>query len=619
MSPVDGTATRRGARAGGRGRAKWRWLPTHAIVVAGGLLAVSTAYTAARFEVPGAMLLYVLGLATIAVPAAYRLVSSATPRDERLGLVMLLGLALFLVKLLHSPLGFAYFDEFQHWRTAMSILDTNALFGSNSLLPISPRYPGLENATVALVGLADVSVFVAGQAVILTARLLLVLTMFLLIERASGSARLAGIAVFVYVANPHFIYFNAQFAYESLALPLTAFTFYCVALRTDARGRVAALLTVLIVLGIASVVVTHHVSSIAMTAFLWLWALVHARVRPSTIGVGPGDAAVLALVLSAGWVVFVAPDVRDYIGYHLLTGLDELLRLATGELELRQLFASGGVVVAPAWERVLTVAAVGLLVASLPIGAAELWRNYRGLVLPLALGIAAFGYPATLALRLTEAGMEAAGRAMTFVFAPLGFMTALAVVGTLARLGETRRTRALLTAAAATVFLGGAVFGAPAYFRLPGPYLVAADPRSIEPQGIETARWAAAWLGPENRVAADRINRVLLGTHGRQRPVTSLQDDVVLGNLFIPDTFDAAALEVLRAGRIEYVVVDLRLSTGLPHVGVYFNLGEPYSLRHVTPISPAALLKFDRLPGASRAYDSGDIRIFDVRGSSDAR
>jgi hypothetical protein len=592
--------------------APWRRLPTHAVVMAAGVLVIAIAYTAARFEATAAMVLYVAGLVTIVVPAAYRLLGANTPREERLGVTVLLGVGLFLVKLLHVPLGFGYFDEFQHWRTAIDILETNALFGPNSLLPISPRYPGLENVTTALVELADVSVFVAGHAVILAARILLVLTLFLLIERASGSARLAGLAVLVYMSNPHFVYFNAQFAYESLALPLTAFTLYGVALRTEARGRVAVLLTVLIVLGIVAVVVTHHVSSFAMTAFLCLWALLHARLRPGGIGVGPGDAAVLSLALTALWVVFVAPDVLGYIGYHLVTGVDELLRLLTGGLGIRRLFA-GGVVAAAAWERTLTVAAVALLLVSMPFGAIEVWRRYRGLVLPLTLAIASLGYPAALALRLTEAGMEAAGRAMTFAFVPLAFVAALAAGRALDRFAGSPWARILLTAAAATVFLGGATFGAPAYFRLPGPYLVSADPRSIEPQGVETARWARAWLGPSNRIAADRINRVLLGTYGRQRPVTELGDDVAVGHLFFAETLDARALDVVRAGRIEYVVTDLRLTTGLPHVGVYFNLGEPGSLRHETPIRTTALTKFDDLDGVSRIYDSGDIQIFDVR------
>jgi hypothetical protein len=37
------------------------------------------------------------------------------------------------------------------------------------------------------------------------------------------------------------------------------------------------------------------------------------------------------------------------------------------------------------------------------------------------------------------------------------------------------------------------------------------------------------------------------------------------------------------------------------------------------PLSPEALAKFGRLPGVSRVYDSGDIKIYDLWGAGYAR
>ena len=64
-------------------------------------------------------------------------------------LVILLGLALYAVKVLHSPTGFTHFDEFLHWRSALDVVERQRLFVPNSLLPISPHYPGLEIVTLA--------------------------------------------------------------------------------------------------------------------------------------------------------------------------------------------------------------------------------------------------------------------------------------------------------------------------------------------------------------------------------------------------------------------------------------------------------------------------------------
>ena len=77
-------------------------------------------------------------------------------------------------------------------------------------------------------------------------------------------------------------------------------------------------------------------------------------------------------------------------------------------------------------------------------------------------------------------------------------------------------------------------FGAgPASALLPGPYEVIADSRSIEPQGIQAALWTRVYLQPDNRVAADRINQILLGTYGDQRVVTSIEDNIDLSPVFL--------------------------------------------------------------------------------------
>jgi hypothetical protein len=82
--------------------------------------------------------------------------------------------------------------------------------------------------------------------------------------------------------------------------------------------------------------------------------------------------------------------------------------------------------------------------------------------------------------------------------------------------------------------------------------------------------------------------------------------------LYFSSEVGPAEREILRRGRIRYVVVDRRLSSGLPPVGVFVELGEANTNRHTTPVSPGALAKFDTVEGAGRIYDSGDIVVYDV-------
>ena len=69
-------------------------------------------------------LFFWLGLLLIILPVAYRLFSVAVSRQERIGLVVFLGLSLYLVKVMHSPFMFTFSDELLHFRNADNILQS---------------------------------------------------------------------------------------------------------------------------------------------------------------------------------------------------------------------------------------------------------------------------------------------------------------------------------------------------------------------------------------------------------------------------------------------------------------------------------------------------------------
>ena len=68
----------------------------------------------------------------IFVPTAIRLLRSDAQREERLGLVLAMGMAMFIGHFLYAPLNASAFDEFLHVRTAQDLLDTGRLFTPNS-------------------------------------------------------------------------------------------------------------------------------------------------------------------------------------------------------------------------------------------------------------------------------------------------------------------------------------------------------------------------------------------------------------------------------------------------------------------------------------------------------
>jgi hypothetical protein len=616
MSPSNG-ATEPSDRVGRVRRERtadpWGWLPTLSLTCALGLLLVALADSDARGARGSAALLFWAGLLVLFVPVALRLGSSRVVRCERIELVALLALGLYVVKVLHSPLFFTFHDELVYWRTTNDVAQSDHLFHENPLLPVSPFYPGLAIAATALASTSGLTIFGAGIVAIGVARLVMVLTLFLLYERVSGSARVAGIASLLYMANPNFVFFSGEYSYESLALCFAALALFAAACRERQSHDARVGFTLAILAAVGALVITHHLSSYAFAGFFILWTLAAFRRKQANGGPpSPGGIAVLAVVAALAWLVYVATLTMEYVTSGLGGGLSELIRLIAGEVTARQLFRDTTGQVPPLWEQLASSASVGLILLGLPFGLLQLWRRHRADALALALAGAALTYPASLALRLTNRGAETSNRASEFLFVAIAFVLALGVVELWPANGPGWRRPAVFTGWATVIFAGGTILGWAPWARLPGPYLVAADTRSVESQGLIAAEWARASLGPGNRITADRTNRLLMGSYGEQRPVTSYGDSVDVPTLYTSPEFGPAEQTILQEGGIHYIVVDGRLTTALPMVGAYFEDGEEGSHRYSTPLDQEALWKFDRLQKVSRLFDSGDISIYDV-------
>jgi hypothetical protein len=252
----------------------WGWLPALSMVAALGTLVLSFANYGARRDAPWSDTMFWVAIIGMTVPLAIRMILSDVSRRERIGLVTVAGLAFYLVKVLHSPVAFTYFDENSHWRAVIDILAQRHLFQGNPLLPITAFFPGLESITAALVSVSGLSIFEAGIIVMGVGRIVFVLSLFLFYETIGNSTRLAALATFLYMTNPNFVFFDSQFAYESLSLPMAALVLYVVARRAQLATAASRGTMLLLLAGLATVVVTHHVTSYALLAFLVLWVIV---------------------------------------------------------------------------------------------------------------------------------------------------------------------------------------------------------------------------------------------------------------------------------------------------------------------------------------------------------
>lgn len=588
--------------------------PLFTLLNAVGLLLISISYYLSDYGSSALEFAFLAGLLLLFVPNVLRLLSPTPLRFERIYLLCGLALAFYLVAFMTSPLQITSFDGFLHWVTADGILRTRHLFSENSLLPVSPYYPGLEMMTNAISSLTGLNTFYASIPLIVVARIILVVSLFLFYEQITGSSRMAGIATVIYMINPHFIFFDTIYNYETLALPLALFAFYLLARYEHVGGEHRQVIFASWVV-LMAITVTHHMTDIVTDSLLLLWAVVsffastrrRTRIHLLTL-------AIFGFVLAAAYAFLVDGNpVWSYLSSYFNIAFVELGKIITGTGSSRALFSSTGAAPAPIWDRVLMLGSVAIVAFALPFGLLTLWRVHRRNALPLVLGIFALGYPVAQAFRFTPLGSEISDRSAAFLFVAVAYVLTILITHFWPTRRLTKRTMALVTCALSVVLMGGVILTAGAGFTgMPGPYVVGADGRSVEPEGINAALWAYSQLGPGQRVGTDRTNQLLMSTYGEQRVITELYDSLDVSPLFYSEQFTESDSGLLREGKIHYLVVDMRLSTALPALGFYFVSDEPEMKTLTTPISSEALNKFTTVPQINRLFDSGNIVIYDT-------
>ena len=163
----------------------WSWgrFPALAAVGALCLFVVAWGLNAARANNPYYELIFWLGLLPFYALITWRLLSTEASRRERVALILFASIGMYLVKIMHSPIYFTFYDELLHYRTVANILATGHQFAEHPLLPVSPLYPGLENIAVALIQLGGLDIYTAGVITILIARTVFVFVLFFFMKR----------------------------------------------------------------------------------------------------------------------------------------------------------------------------------------------------------------------------------------------------------------------------------------------------------------------------------------------------------------------------------------------------------------------------------------------------
>ena len=610
-----------------------------------GMGAVVRSYTIAQSTLSGTseFVWFWGGMFLLELPLMLLIAGRSTRRATRTALLILYGLVSFAPKLLRNPSSPVYHDEFAHWRETHEILTTGKLFEPNPIIPIIARYPGMHAATAALVHVTGLTIWQAATVLLILCHVALVLGLAVLAQSLGLNNRTAAVVAVLYSLNSSFLYFDTQYAYESVAISLAVWTLiaYVRAIRqVQGRGRVAwSMLTVLLAAG---TVITHHLSTFTLILIMGLLALAMSMpwlarpAGPDSTNSGPfaaaesradrdarigwpsdwtrhGEAEVrnqplaswvrsaatawsltLTTALMAGaWFHFVAPTTWSYLSPFLGEGLSELLEVAKGTGSARQLF---GASLSPWWEQkaaylvpvlAFAFAVAGLLLIRAGIRSGRLPRGRRRALL---CGFAALGivyFPSTVFI-LAPAGAEGARRSWAFTWIGLCMVAGPAAVWLLDWV--TRRARhwlrfGLLSGLAALLgiaLVGGTSAGLDASSRFPGPFLFGSDARSVTPELLAMSKWFSARFGPGHNVVTDRYTGLVIGSFGLQNPAAPSAGFPVY-NLYLAKPgrpiTPAFLLFDLSLSRYTYLIVDDRMAYDLPALGIYFTPNDPASLQ----------------------------------------
>lgn len=549
-------------------------------------------------------------LATAYGSALWALTAAHLDRTTRNAAVVFLGVTPTLFWRATNPLLFTGFDEQLHMRTLGDIISSHRLFEANPLLEVSPRYPGLEAVTV-LVHQLGIPTMASAFLVILACRLVLVTVLCDIVEQLTGSDRAGGLAVAIYALSSQFVFFNSQFAYQTMALPLAlaAVSFIARARGSDDPLPFLGGATVCLF----AVTVTHHVTSFMTAGLLLVWAV--AESGRARLWVAYGACASIASTLA--WAIVQRKLLSNYFG----PIIDDVRAQFVGG-ERRTLFKDAAGTASRSLDQYLLLyyaAALSLIVAAMVLLAYRERHLRLGRLLLLTAMTASI--PLLLAARVVPKGGELYDRSNSFLFIPFS----LSVAGFMCwhwwreehHLGfqEHRRAVAIRLVGvtfASVAFVGGYVLGSgPAWARLPGPYMAAADTRSMDAETLAAAKWARHSLAPGSRIAADRVSSVLLAAQAGVWPVLQGPDGADAPNLYVARTWGPTETDTAAAMRLRYLYVDRRLATEKPPFGSYFFKGEAGEGQQLTD---RQLTKFDRVPGISVVYRHGPVSIYDISG-----
>lgn len=562
---------------------------------------------------------------------------SSTPVSRSVALSGLAGL-MTLPKILRSPFTPLFHDEYAHLRAVEDILSTGLPGGFNSIVTPVPDFPGMHAVTAWLSSITALSSWTSALVIIAIAHIVGLIGIYVLLSVLGVSYRGAAVGAAVYATNANYMFFHAQFGYESLGLPLVIWGLIVAvyAIRSP-RPRKWILVAAIGPLSYA-IAAIHHLSAVGFALTLLIIAIYTSL---HSVFVRKYRHALTSWMILAVASVFIyirfIPTLSllaEYLGSPASRGTTQLQEIAnqfvgrgSDSPNSRTLFEESKL---PLYEQIASFGAtliIGVAVATMiilwflkKIGKTTVWIVPEGSPVRNAFLMFTILYLASVPFILTSGGAEGARRSWGYSF--LGVALLFAILFDMldtrnAAIGRGKNSyisTASFVALWSILLVGGVAAGVNETYRFPSPQTKVSDLTASTDEAVAIGQWVRENVERDSWVAADRYVGMQIASTGMAQVVPASPSFPYWDVYWKTEAPSISLLAGMNAFGVQFIVVDQRMEQEVPENGYWFAGGEPRYPRGgvLPPAEPNSLAKFDNLSIFTKVFSTENYRIYRV-------
>lgn len=560
--------------------------------------------------------LFWISILFIEIPIFLILINNYINIKIKVFFLVLLQISIFIIRLLPSSSHFYFADEIIHYDSARLIYETGYINSSSAVsFEISTFYPGIEIITNSLNFFMNLTLFQTSRYLICITHAFLPIFIYLFFKTISNSDHIGIFGAFIYINCPVDIFFHNVYSYESIGIIFVAILMFLVSKMYLNKNYYFFICFLLILLALT---ITHHFSSYMLVFFMLILVLVGFISSYEKIVL---NQALMALVITFGWMVYVANAAINYLSSILVSRVIKIFELSLFGGEKADLFSSSlSNSLLPISEYIIDTYIYTPVILFLCImGVRLIWSKGSNVFSSSLIIYGPISFLFTLAL-IPTSGSELATRLWGFIYIGIAFAIGVVINKSFLennnyniKLYKTLNPY-LIFFLVIIVIIGGISIGDKPIYR---------EPTSLSPKlaggfacmttdVFYAADWFSSNFGINNIMRADQSSRWVFLYYGRQN-ISRLG----AWRIFMPLNFDKEIKEYLYFNKINFIVIDERITKFLAEVNqIYFTNDEknsPYAEFKYgveKPLPRQCLDKFDNTSVLNNIFDNNNINIY---------